>query len=133
MFILCLIHKISPVSESEDVNDITGAGISFLHRNSYFLTGVLGLVHMDTYYNVPAFTDIKYHVQWIRGILNKHVRKYVYFWASIYCFGIAFIDNSSSKFIYLRKNVDTFLTFKDLTDHSEFMRFTNCRRSCIFL
>ncbi|CAI6343863.1 unnamed protein product [Macrosiphum euphorbiae] len=62
-----------PISKSEDINDITGAGISFLHGSSYFLTGVLGLVHIDTYYKVPAFTDIKYHVPWIRGISNKHI------------------------------------------------------------
>jgi len=74
------VYKISLVSESEEVNDITGAGISFLHSNSYFLTGVLGLNHfVNKTSAVLGFTDIKFHVQWIRGLLKKHVRKYISF------------------------------------------------------
>jgi len=56
-----------------------GAGISFLHSNSYFLTGVFTLEDTKSNYTISGFTDIKYHVQWIRGILNKHVRKHISF------------------------------------------------------
>ncbi|CAI6368896.1 unnamed protein product [Macrosiphum euphorbiae] len=52
-----------------------GAGISFLHFNSYYLTGILSFNSYDlsnTSKPVLGFTDIKYHVQWIRGVLNKH-------------------------------------------------------------
>ncbi|KAL4123123.1 hypothetical protein QTP88_015353 [Uroleucon formosanum] len=62
-----------PILKSENINDITGAGISFLHSNSYFLTGVLSLNHfVNKTSAVLGFTDIKAHVQWIRGLLKKH-------------------------------------------------------------
>jgi len=72
------MYKIYLVSEHGD--GVYGAGISFFHLNSYFLTGVMS--NWDTINNdtVFAFTDIKYHVSWIRGLLNKHVSKqYIYF------------------------------------------------------
>ncbi|XP_029345055.1 uncharacterized protein LOC100167148 isoform X2 [Acyrthosiphon pisum] len=52
--------------------DNTGAGISFLHSNSYFLTGVLTFMDDPKDGIFSGFTDLKYYVQWIRGILNKH-------------------------------------------------------------
>ncbi|CAI6368302.1 unnamed protein product [Macrosiphum euphorbiae] len=55
-----------------DMN-IGGAGIIFLHSNSYFLTGVLRNVGNEINDTVLGFIDMKYHVQWIRGILNEHV------------------------------------------------------------
>jgi len=57
-----------------------GAGISFLHSNSYYLTGILSVTGYDlndTNTPVLGFTDIEYHLHWIRGVLNKHVRKYI--------------------------------------------------------
>jgi len=56
----------------------SGQDLSFLHSNSYFLTGVMSLKNIHNIYTVYGFTDIKYHVQWIREILNKRVRKYIY-------------------------------------------------------
>eukprot|EP00102_Acyrthosiphon_pisum_P024308 XP_016661518.1 PREDICTED: uncharacterized protein LOC100574425 isoform X2 [Acyrthosiphon pisum] len=55
--------------------DITigGAGIFFLHSNSYFLTGVMISRFNEINDTVLGFIDMKYHVQWIRGILNEHV------------------------------------------------------------
>ncbi|XP_060869972.1 uncharacterized protein LOC132944560 [Metopolophium dirhodum] len=46
--------------------------LSFLHSNSYFLSGISSDWNIiDTDRNLP-FLDIKYYVPWIRGILNKH-------------------------------------------------------------
>eukprot|EP00102_Acyrthosiphon_pisum_P010378 XP_008178678.1 PREDICTED: urokinase-type plasminogen activator-like [Acyrthosiphon pisum] len=51
----------------------SGHGLIFLHSNSYFLTGIMSLINIHNNYTVHGFTDIKYHVQWIREILNKHL------------------------------------------------------------
>jgi len=76
IFNLCHIIIISLVSGPVLSSKHKGTGISFLHSNSYFLTGVNSLWHANSNYTISGFTDIKYHVQWIRGIFNKHVRKY---------------------------------------------------------
>jgi len=51
-----------------------GTGISFLHSNSYLLTGIYSFGDKKSNYTFSGFTDIQYHIQWIRGILNKQVR-----------------------------------------------------------
>jgi len=71
------MYKISLVSGLDLDITIGGAGIIFLHSNSYFLTGILCLKVNEINDTVLIFTDIKYHVQWIRGILNEDVRKYI--------------------------------------------------------
>jgi len=55
----------------------SGAGLTFLHSDTYYLTGVLSVKDPDTDNSVAVFTNIKFHVQWIRGLLIKHVRKYI--------------------------------------------------------
>ncbi|XP_029345047.1 uncharacterized protein LOC100574854 isoform X3 [Acyrthosiphon pisum] len=50
----------------------SGAGISFLHSNSYFLTGMLNMRIADSNSAIAGFLDIRFYIQWIRGILNKH-------------------------------------------------------------
>ncbi|XP_022164235.1 uncharacterized protein LOC111029524, partial [Myzus persicae] len=51
----------------------SGSGISFLHSNSYFLTGVLSTTHTEENNTVAGFTGIKHHIKFIQGILNKRV------------------------------------------------------------
>jgi len=58
------------------VGEDGGAGINFLYSNSYFLTGILSFRDKIIKRPVTGYTDIKFHVQWIREILNKHVSKY---------------------------------------------------------
>eukprot|EP00102_Acyrthosiphon_pisum_P015054 XP_008185439.2 PREDICTED: limulus clotting factor C-like isoform X2 [Acyrthosiphon pisum] len=77
----CTYNKLGQKVLPEDA----GSGISFLHFNSYYLTGIMSLKHIgknDTVTGlsrndlindtVLVFTDIKYHVHWIRGIFNKY-------------------------------------------------------------
>ncbi|XP_060870753.1 serine protease 48-like [Metopolophium dirhodum] len=47
-----------------------GDGLSFFHNNSYYLTGVTGI--KDPLSSLTVFTEVKYHIQWIRGLYNKH-------------------------------------------------------------
>ncbi|KAL4112689.1 hypothetical protein QTP88_016431 [Uroleucon formosanum] len=52
-----------------------GGGISFLHFNSYYLTGILSVDSNGipgTNNSLLGFTDINYHIKWIRDVLNKH-------------------------------------------------------------
>ncbi|XP_022162710.1 uncharacterized protein LOC111028389 isoform X2 [Myzus persicae] len=62
----------SQLGKKENVA-FSGAGLSFIHSDSYYLTGVACLMDPNTNGSIIVFTDIKYHVQWIRGLLNKHV------------------------------------------------------------
>ncbi|XP_016661869.1 uncharacterized protein LOC100160377 isoform X2 [Acyrthosiphon pisum] len=54
------------------LNENAGSGISFLHLKSYYITGILSISNNLKNDTVIGFTDIKYHVQWIRVVLNKH-------------------------------------------------------------
>ncbi|XP_029344850.1 modular serine protease-like [Acyrthosiphon pisum] len=67
----CTDYKLGEMLYDRDV----GAGISFLHFDSYYLTGILSVTGYDlndTNTPVMGFTDIEYHLHWIRGVLNKH-------------------------------------------------------------
>ncbi|XP_060881631.1 uncharacterized protein LOC132953091 isoform X2 [Metopolophium dirhodum] len=50
----------------------SGAGLSFLHSNSYYLTGIASVNDPNTNNSIATFTEIKYHIQWIRGLYNKY-------------------------------------------------------------
>ncbi|XP_022170820.1 uncharacterized protein LOC111034095, partial [Myzus persicae] len=62
----------SELAHSDGLGD-SGSGISFLHSNSYFLTGVLSTIHIEENNTVAGFTGIEYHIKFIHDILNKHV------------------------------------------------------------
>eukprot|EP00102_Acyrthosiphon_pisum_P024664 XP_016661874.1 PREDICTED: uncharacterized protein LOC107882170 [Acyrthosiphon pisum] len=48
-----------------------GVGITFLHDNSYYLTGLVSV--NDPNNSITIFTDIKYHIHWIRGFFDVHI------------------------------------------------------------
>jgi len=50
----------------------SGAGLMFLHSNFYYLTGVVSLKDPNTNNSMAVFTDIKYHLQWVRELYNKY-------------------------------------------------------------
>ncbi|XP_050053297.1 venom protease-like [Aphis gossypii] len=50
----------------------SGAAITFLHYKFYYLTGVLNHREKSSNNSVAVFTDIKYHVEWIRKLFNEH-------------------------------------------------------------
>jgi len=52
-----------------------GAGLSFLHSNSYYLTGVSSVKDPDSNNSIAVFTEVKFHVQWIRGFYNRYRRQ----------------------------------------------------------
>jgi len=76
MFKLFFRYKISLVSELEKSILNFGSSISFLHSNSYYLTGILSYAGIGNN-SIIGYTNIKYHIQWIRGVVNKHVSKYI--------------------------------------------------------
>lgn len=77
IYVLCICL----VSDQIWFDQNRGGGISFLYFNSYYLTGILSVQYnkIKTNTSLVGFTDIKYHLKWIRGILNKHVRKNISF------------------------------------------------------
>jgi len=81
IFNLFLKYNISLISElgKRLYDGSGGTGISFLHFNSYYLTGILSVKNSLKFGTIFGFTDIKYHIKWIRQVLNKHVRKYIVF------------------------------------------------------
>jgi len=50
----------------------SGAGLCFLHSKSYYLTGLASIKDPNTNNSIAGFTEVKYHIQWIRGMYNKH-------------------------------------------------------------
>jgi len=50
----------------------SGAGLCFLHSKSYYLTGVVSNKDPNTNNSIAVFTEVKHHIQWIRGLYNKH-------------------------------------------------------------
>ncbi|CAI6346657.1 unnamed protein product [Macrosiphum euphorbiae] len=50
----------------------SGAGLSFLHSNSYYLTGVVSIKDPNTKNSIAVFTEVKYHIQWIRELYRKY-------------------------------------------------------------
>ncbi|XP_060871702.1 uncharacterized protein LOC132945906 isoform X2 [Metopolophium dirhodum] len=50
----------------------SGAGLSFLYSNSYYLTGVASIKDQESNDSVAVFTEIKHHIKWIRSVYNKY-------------------------------------------------------------
>ncbi|XP_003240403.1 trypsin-1 [Acyrthosiphon pisum] len=50
----------------------SGAGLCFFHSGSYYLTGLASTKDPNTNNSVAVFTEVKHHIQWIRGMYNKH-------------------------------------------------------------
>ncbi|CAH1707810.1 unnamed protein product [Aphis gossypii] len=50
----------------------SGEGLTFIHSEFYYLTGVLSLKEKSSNNSIAVFTDIKYHVEWIRKLFNKY-------------------------------------------------------------
>ncbi|XP_016661871.1 limulus clotting factor C isoform X2 [Acyrthosiphon pisum] len=49
-----------------------GAGLCFLHSNSYYLTGIVSIKDISTDNSIAVFTEVKRHIQWIRELYNKY-------------------------------------------------------------
>lgn len=69
---LSFMNKLSLVSEPGADVGYSGAGLCFLHSNSYFLTGIVSIKDPTSNNSDAVFTDVKHHIQWIRGLYNKH-------------------------------------------------------------
>lgn len=50
----------------------SGASLSFLHHNSYYLIGVVGTKDLEINDSFAVFTEVKHHIEWIRRLYNKH-------------------------------------------------------------
>ncbi|KAE9523065.1 hypothetical protein AGLY_016537 [Aphis glycines] len=49
-----------------------GAGISFVHSNSYYLTGVVNVKEPILKYSITVFIDIQHYIYWIRQLYTKY-------------------------------------------------------------
>lgn len=64
--------KLSLISgQMVDLGD-SGAGLTFEHKQSHFLTGIVSLKDYWTNDFIAAFTDVSYHMDWIRDIYAHH-------------------------------------------------------------
>jgi len=52
-----------------------GGGLSFLHSNLYYLTGVSSVKDPDSNNSIVVFTEVEFHMQWIRGLYNRYRRQ----------------------------------------------------------
>jgi len=110
------MHKIYHVSDPHISGGFEGSGLGILYSNSYFLTGIVWnwSPRIDkSEVHTMQFTDIKHYIPLIRGILNKHVSKYLRFFNDNFCFKIVnllywlgfLMTTLASKPSYFRKNI----------------------------
>jgi len=50
----------------------SGAGLCFLHHDSYYLTGVVSMKDPNSNNSIAVFTEVKYHIQWISKLFNRY-------------------------------------------------------------
>jgi len=102
------MYKILSVSEKLDGEKFHYQTLNILQSNHFFLTGLKSYWSKINDDDALGFVDIKYYIPWIRGILIKHVRKYVFyrhtFYFLIYCIVFVLMTISALKMTYLRKN-----------------------------
>jgi len=57
---------------SDRIFYVTGTGLALLHSDFYYLNGILSSENPLKSYSIGVFTDVKYHIQWIRELYNKY-------------------------------------------------------------
>ncbi|KAE9530732.1 hypothetical protein AGLY_011194 [Aphis glycines] len=50
----------------------SGAGLTFLHSDSYYFTGIVSVKDPNITNPIAVFTDLKQHIEWIREFYNKY-------------------------------------------------------------
>jgi len=66
------MYKIFLISEQGVLHGDSGAGLWFLHSDSYYLTGVASVKDPYTNNSISVFSEVKYHIQWIHSLYNKY-------------------------------------------------------------
>lgn len=49
-----------------------GAGLIFLQRSLYYLTGVFSIKDYEIEDSVAVYSDVRYHIKWIHDIYVNH-------------------------------------------------------------
>ncbi|XP_026815136.1 uncharacterized protein LOC113555042 isoform X2 [Rhopalosiphum maidis] len=50
----------------------SGAGLTFLYSDFYYLTGIVSVKDPSTNNSIAVFTNVKYHIKWLRELYNKY-------------------------------------------------------------
>jgi hypothetical protein len=50
----------------------SGAGLTFLHFDFYYLTGLVSLRDPSTKNSIAVFTNVVNHIKWLRELYNKY-------------------------------------------------------------
>jgi len=66
------LNKIFLISGQGVREGDSGAGLTFLYSNSYYLNGVVSVKDPHTKNSVAVFTDIKFHIKWIRELYTNN-------------------------------------------------------------
>uniref|UniRef100_A0A2S2NDB4 Mannan-binding lectin serine protease 2 n=1 Tax=Schizaphis graminum TaxID=13262 RepID=A0A2S2NDB4_SCHGA len=61
----------SALGQGVDQGD-SGSGLTYLHFEFYYLTGVVSVKDPNTNNSIAVFTDVKRHIQWIRDLYNNY-------------------------------------------------------------
>lgn len=72
MINLSIMNKIFLISGQGVGSGDSGSGLCFLHSDSYYLTGVVSSKDTDKNYSIATFTEIKYHIEWIRELFDRY-------------------------------------------------------------
>jgi len=68
MIKLSIMNKICFVSGQGVLEGDSGAGLSFLYSNVYYLTGLASVKDPNTNNSIAVFTEVKHHIRWIRSL-----------------------------------------------------------------
>ncbi|XP_026815140.1 modular serine protease-like isoform X2 [Rhopalosiphum maidis] len=50
----------------------SGAGLTFLHSDFYYLTGIVSLKDPNTKNSIAVFTNVRFYIKWLRELYNKY-------------------------------------------------------------
>ncbi|XP_060881629.1 uncharacterized protein LOC132953090 [Metopolophium dirhodum] len=113
--------------EVSPIND--GSAISFLHFNSFYLTGVLSYENLNKNNSTLGYTNIKYHVQWIRGVLNKHFAESSCVLPTVE--GVVYTYKGSNDILSHGTLINDNLTIIENCEVGYHKAYTNSSRSCL--
>jgi len=66
------VNKIYLIS-GQGVNEgDSGAGLTFLHSDLYYLTGVVSIKDAISNNSIAVFIGLKQHIPWIRELYNRY-------------------------------------------------------------
>ncbi|XP_060840496.1 uncharacterized protein LOC132921476 isoform X1 [Rhopalosiphum padi] len=117
----------SALGEGAVTEGFSGAGLSFIiHYNSYYLTGITCFKKSS----VLGFTDIRYHIDWIRNIYIKYLNNDIPFCVLPVVDGVIYSYENSNEILAHGAIIDQYRTVIENCDVGYHNAYPNGFRVC---